>query len=75
MSRGPFLSLLNGYSISARSLARVAGVRVETIEAVMWEIAEVDPETAEKVITAFHRMTQMQWTREQLGIHIVAEEK
>ena len=73
MTHRPLFALLNAYRVSTLSLARVAGVDIQTIQAMVWEIAEIDPQTAEKVVVAFNRMTGGSFSWEQLGIQVVVE--
>jgi len=73
MKYRPLLALLNFYGISTLSLARVAGLDILKLQAIAWAIIEVDPETAEQVVSAFNRMTGGSFTGEQLGIHVVVE--
>src|SRR5207302_1706110 len=73
MSHRPLFALLNAYGISTLSLARVSGVDIQEIQAMVWEIAEVDPQTAELVVATLNRLTGQQLSSEQLGIHVVVE--
>jgi hypothetical protein len=66
------LWLLNKYRLSMISLARKANVPVSTVQSMAWGIA-VRREIAEHVLAVLSRMTQVNYTLDQVDIVVFIE--